>query len=114
MAVSHAEAGADFVAPSDMMDGRIRLMREMLEQDGYHDTGIMAYSAKYASCYYGPFLDALDSATGFGAKKTNTMDPSNVKEASKEAKTDEQEGDESMRVTPGRTSPDVVRYGEVS
>src|SRR5690625_1691935 len=101
MAVSHAEAGADFVAPSDMMDGRIRLMREMLEQDGYHDTGIMAYSAKYASCYYGPFRDALDSAPGFGDKKTYQMDPSNVKEAIKEAQTDEQEGADIIMVKPG-------------
>ncbi|HLR90395.1 MAG TPA: porphobilinogen synthase [Balneolaceae bacterium] len=109
MAVSHAEAGADFVAPSDMMDGRIRLMREMLEQDGYHDTGIMAYSAKYASCYYGPFRDALDSAPGFGDKKTYQMDPSNVKEAIKEAQTDEQEGADIIMVKPGLPYLDVVR-----
>src|SRR5690625_5542147 len=91
MSVIHAEAGAYFVAPSDMMDGRIRLMREMLEQDGYHDTGIMAYSAKYASCYYGPFRDALDSAPGFGDKKTNQRNQPNVKEATKEDRTEKQE-----------------------
>jgi len=70
MAVSHAEAGADFVAPSDMMDGRILSIREALENSNYPNTGIMAYSAKYASCFYGPFRDALDSAPGFGDKKT--------------------------------------------
>lgn len=109
MAVSHAEAGADFVAPSDMMDGRIRLMRELLEQNGYHDTGIMAYSAKYASCYYGPFRDALDSAPGFGDKKTYQMDPANVMEAIKEAQTDEQEGADMVMVKPGLPYLDVVR-----
>lgn len=109
MAVSHAGAGADFVAPSDMMDGRIRLMRKMLEQDGFHDTGIMAYSAKYASCYYGPFRDALDSAPGFGDKKTYQMDPSNVNEAIKEARTDEQEGADIIMVKPGLPYLDVVR-----
>lgn len=109
MAVSHAEAGADFVAPSDMMDGRILLMRELLEQEGFYDTGIMAYSAKYASCYYGPFRDALDSAPGFGDKKTYQMDPSNVMEAIKEAQTDEQEGADIVMVKPGLPYLDVVR-----
>ena len=69
MSVSHAKAGADFVAPSDMMDGRILTIREALEDEGYIHTGIMSYSAKYASSYYGPFRDALDSAPGFGDKK---------------------------------------------
>lgn len=109
MAGSHAEAGADFVAPSDMMDGRIRLIRELLEHDGFYDTGIMAYSAKYASCYYGPFRDALDSAPGFGDKKTYQMDPSNVKEAVREAQTDEQEGADIVMVKPGLPYLDVVR-----
>lgn len=109
MAVSHAEAGVDFVAPSDMMDGRILLMRELLEQEGFHDTGIMAYSAKYASCYYGPFRDALDSAPGFGDKKTYQMDPSNVMEAIKEAQTDEEEGADIVMVKPGLPYLDVVR-----
>ena len=109
MAVSHAEAGADFVAPSDMMDGRILAMREALEEAGYPDTGIMAYSAKYASSYYGPFRDALDSAPGFGDKKTYQMDPSNVKEAVKEAVTDEQEGADIIMVKPGIPYLDVVR-----
>ncbi len=109
MAVSHAEAGADFVAPSDMMDGRIAAMRDALEESGYSDTGIMAYSAKYASSYYGPFRDALDSAPGFGDKKTYQMDPSNVTEAVKEAITDEQEGADIIMVKPGLPYLDVVR-----
>lgn len=109
MAVSHAEAGADFVAPSDMMDGRILWIREALEDMGFPDTGIMAYSAKYASVYYGPFRDALDSAPGFGDKKTYQMDPSNVNEAVKEAITDEQEGADIVMVKPGLPYLDVVR-----
>src|SRR6185369_17419441 len=74
MSVSHAKAGADFVAPSDMMDGRIGSIRRALEENGFTKTGIMSYSAKYASCFYGPFRDALDSAPGFGDKKTYQMD----------------------------------------
>ena len=109
MAVSHAEAGADFVAPSDMMDGRILIMREELEQAGFVNTGIMAYSAKYASSYYGPFRDALDSAPGFGDKKTYQMNPSNVIEAVKEAITDEEEGADIIMVKPGLPYLDVVR-----
>jgi porphobilinogen synthase len=109
MAVSHAEAGADFVAPSDMMDGRILLMREELEDAGFHHTGIMAYSAKYASSYYGPFRDALDSAPGFGDKKTYQMNPANVIEAVKKAQTDEEEGADIVMVKPGLPYLDVVR-----
>ncbi len=109
MAVSHADAGADFVAPSDMMDGRILLMREALEENGFYDTGIMSYSAKYASSYYGPFRDALDSAPGFGDKKTYQMDPANVKEAVKEAILDEKEGADIIMVKPGLPYLDVVR-----
>ena len=80
MSVSHAQAGADIVAPSDMMDGRILAIREALEQNGLTKTGIMAYSAKYASCFYGPFRDALDSAPGFGDKKTYQRDYANRRE----------------------------------
>lgn len=109
MAVSHAEAGADLVAPSDMMDGRIAAMREALDEQGFKYTGIMAYSAKYASSYYGPFRDALDSAPGFGDKKTYQMDPANVIEAIKEAKLDEQEGADIIMVKPGLPYLDVVR-----
>ena len=109
MAVSHARAGADFVAPSDMMDGRILYMREALEQEGFHHTGIMAYSAKYASAFYGPFRDALDSAPGFGDKKTYQMNPANVQEAIKEAVVDEREGADIVMVKPGLPYLDVVR-----
>lgn len=109
MAVSHAAAGADFVAPSDMMDGRILMMRQALDEMGYSDRGIMAYSAKYASSYYGPFRDALDSAPGFGDKKTYQMDPANVTEAVKEAISDEQEGADILMVKPGLPYLDVVR-----
>ncbi len=109
MSVSHAEAGADFIAPSDMMDGRILLIRDALENAGFHHTGIMAYSAKYASCYYGPFRDALDSAPGFGDKKTYQMNPANITEAIKEAVTDEQEGADIVMIKPGLPYLDVVR-----
>lgn len=109
MAVSHAEAGVDMVAPSDMMDGRIGSIRMSLDEAGFERTGIMAYSVKYASSYYGPFRDALDSAPGFGDKKTYQMDPANVKEAIKEAKLDEQEGADIVMVKPGLPYLDVVR-----
>ncbi|NBC25792.1 MAG: porphobilinogen synthase [Bacteroidetes bacterium] len=109
MAVSHAEAGADYVAPSDMMDGRILLMREALDEMGSSTTGIMAYSAKYASSFYGPFRDALDSAPGFGDKKTYQMNPANVTEAVKEAVLDEKEGADIVMVKPGLPYLDVVR-----
>lgn len=109
MAVSHAEAGADVIAPSDMMDGRIAAMREALDKAGFKNTGLMAYSAKYASSYYGPFRDALDSAPGFGDKKTYQMNPANVKEAIKEAKLDEQEGADIVMVKPGLPYLDVIR-----
>lgn len=109
MAVSHAEAGADMVAPSDMMDGRIAAIRYALDDQNLKNTGIMAYSAKYASSYYGPFRDALDSAPGFGDKKTYQMDPANVREAIKEARMDEQEGADIVMVKPGLPYLDVVR-----
>ena len=100
MSISHAEAGADFVAPSDMMDGRIGAIRDALEKNGFTKTGIMAYSAKYASCFYGPFRDALDSAPGFGDKKTYQMDYANRTEAIKEALQDVQEGADIVMVKP--------------
>jgi len=109
MALSHAEAGADFVAPSDMMDGRIAAIREKLEQNKFDNTGIMAYSAKYASAFYGPFRDALDSSPGFGDKKTYQMDPANVREAVREAQLDEQEGADIVMIKPGLPYLDVVR-----
>lgn len=109
MSLSHAQAGADFVAPSDMMDGRIKAIREALERENYTDTGIMAYSAKYASSFYGPFRDALDSAPGFGDKKTYQMDPANWTEGIKEAKDDEQEGADIIMVKPAMPYLDVIR-----
>ena len=109
MAVSHAEAGADFVAPSDMMDGRIMAIREALEEYDFTDTGIMAYSAKYASSFYGPFRDALDSAPGFGDKKTYQMDPANWKEGVKEAVDDQDEGADIVMVKPAMAYLDVIR-----
>jgi porphobilinogen synthase len=109
MSISHAEAGVDMVAPSDMMDGRIGAIREGLEQSGFSKTGIMAYSAKYASCFYGPFRDALDSAPGFGDKKTYQMDYANRTEAIKEALMDVEEGADIVMVKPGLPYLDIVR-----
>ena len=109
MSLSHAEAGADMVAPSDMMDGRIGAIREGLEQNNFTRTGIMAYSAKYASCFYGPFRDALDSAPGFGDKKTYQMDYANRIEAVKEALMDIEEGADIVMVKPGLPYLDIVR-----
>ncbi len=109
MSVSHARAGADYVAPSDMMDGRIGEIRLALEANGFPDTGILAYSAKYASGFYGPFRDALESAPGFGDKKTYQMDPANVREAVREARMDEGEGADMVMVKPGLPYLDVVR-----
>jgi porphobilinogen synthase len=109
MSVLHAEAGADFVAPSDMMDGRIGTIREALEQNGFTKTGILAYSAKYASCFYGPFRDALDSAPGFGDKKTYQMDPRNRTEAIKETLDDVNEGADIVMVKPAGAYLDIIR-----
>ena len=108
MSVSHAEAGADWVAPSDMMDGRIAAMRTALEENNFQ-TGIMSYSAKYASCFYGPFRDALDSAPGFGDKKTYQMDYANRIEAIKEAVMDEEEGADIVMVKPAMAYLDIIR-----
>jgi len=109
MSISHAEAGTDMVAPSDMMDGRIGAIREGLEKNNFTKTGIMAYSAKYASCFYGPFRDALDSAPGFGDKKTYQMDYANRTEAIKEALMDVEEGADIVMVKPGLPYLDIVR-----
>jgi len=109
MSVSHAEAGADFVAPSDMMDGRILAIREALEENNFNKTGIMAYSAKYASCFYGPFRDALDSAPGFGDKKTYQMDFANRLEAIKETLMDVEEGADIVMVKPAMAYLDIIR-----
>lgn len=109
MSISHAEAGCDFVAPSDMMDGRIAAIREALEQNNFTQVGIMSYSAKYASCFYGPFRDALDSAPGFGDKKTYQMDYANRKEAIKETLMDVEEGADIVMVKPAMAYLDIIR-----
>lgn len=109
MSISHAKAGADFVAPSDMMDGRIGAIRKGLEAEGYINTGIMSYSAKYASCFYGPFRDALDSAPGFGDKKTYQMDYANRIEAVKETLMDVEEGADIVMVKPALAYLDIIR-----
>ena len=109
MALSHAQAGADFVAPSDMMDGRVLAIRTLLEQEHFHNTGILSYSAKYASGFYGPFRSALDSAPGFGDKKTYQMDFHNRKEALLEAELDIEEGADIVMVKPGLAYLDIIR-----
>jgi porphobilinogen synthase len=109
MAMSHAEAGADVVAPSDMMDGRVKCIREELEKHRFVDTCIMSYSAKYASGFYGPFRDALDSAPGFGDKKTYQMDFGNRLEALKEVSQDIEEGADIVMVKPGIAYLDILR-----
>lgn len=110
-ALSHAEAGADIVAPSDMMDGRIGEVRAALEEDGFVNTRIMAYSAKYASAYYGPFRDAVGSAANLGKadKKTYQMDPANTDEALHEVALDLSEGADMVMVKPGMPYLDIVR-----
>src|SRR6476659_8594844 len=109
MSISHAQAGADMVAPSDMMDGRIGAIIKGLEENGFTKVGIMAYSAKYASCFYGPFRDALDSAPGFGDKKTYQMNYTNRIEAIKETLQDVEEGADIVMVKPGLPYLDIVR-----
>jgi porphobilinogen synthase len=109
MAVSQAAAGADMVAPSDMMDGRIGAIREALDEAGYINVGILAYSAKYASAYYGPFRDALDSAPKSGDKKTYQMDPANSREAIKEVLLDIEEGADIVMVKPALPYLDIIR-----
>lgn len=108
MAVSHAKAGADFVAPSDMMDGRVGVLRSELDENGFSDTGIVAYSAKYASCFYGPFREALDSAPGFGDKKTYQMDPANRREAHREIQLDIEEGADMILIKPALPYLDII------
>lgn len=109
MSISHAKAGADFVAPSDMMDGRIGAIRQALEHAGFHNTGIMSYAAKYASSFYGPFRDALGSAPGFGDKSTYQMNPANRLEAIKEVLMDVEEGADIIMVKPAHAYLDIIR-----
>ncbi len=108
MALSQAEAGTDFVAPSDMMDGRVGAIRQALDAAGYIHVGILAYSAKYASAYYGPFRDALDSAPKFGDKKTYQMDAANAREAIKEVNLDIAEGADIVMVKPALAYLDII------
>ncbi|WP_460759597.1 porphobilinogen synthase [Niabella terrae] len=109
MSLSHAAAGADFIAPSDMMDGRIGAFRTALEENGYSDVGIMSYSAKYASCFYGPFRDALDSSPGFGDKKTYQMNYANRIEAINETLQDVAQGADIVMVKPAMAYLDIIR-----
>jgi porphobilinogen synthase len=108
MAILQAQAGCDIVAPSDMMDGRVQAIRDVLEEHKFHDTLIMSYCAKYASAFYGPFRDALGSAPKFGNKKTYQMDPRNSIEALKELSQDELEGADIVMVKPGLAYLDVL------
>ena len=108
MALAHARAGADFVAPSDMMDGRVGAIRDALDDDGLERVGILSYAVKYASAYYGPFRDAADSAPGKGDRKGYQMDPRNGREAIREALLDEDEGADMLMVKPALAYLDVI------
>lgn len=112
IALSHVKAGADMVAPSDMMDGRIAFMREVLDRGGYKDIPIMSYSAKYCSAFYGPFREAADSAPQFGDRKTYQMDPANVREAMIEVENDLEEGADIIMVKPALPYLDVIRLAK--
>lgn len=109
MAVAQAKAGADIIGPSDMMDGRIEAIRTALDAEGFEDVSIMAYTAKYASAFYGPFRDALESAPKFGDKKTYQMNPANAKEALLEAELDINEGADMIMVKPAFSYLDVIK-----
>jgi porphobilinogen synthase len=108
-ALSHAEAGADMVAPSDMMDGRVGAIRETLDESGFTDISIMAYAAKYASSFYGPFRDAAESAPQFGDRRSYQMDPANSNEAMREISLDIEEGADIIMVKPALSYLDVIR-----
>jgi porphobilinogen synthase len=108
MSVAQAQAGFDILGPSDMMDGRVGIIREALDKAGYYNTGIMSYTAKYASAFYGPFRDALDSAPKSGDKKTYQMDPANSREALIEAELDIQEGADFLMVKPALHYLDII------
>jgi len=107
-ALSHAQAGADIVAPSDMMDGRVRYIRQTLEQNGFHDTAIMSYAAKYASAFYGPFRDAAESTPAFGDRKSYQMDPPNADQAMAEIALDIEEGADIVMVKPALAYLDII------
>lgn len=109
MALAHARSGADIIAPSDMMDGRIGYLRTLLDSEGFTQVSLMSYTAKYASAFYGPFRDALDSAPKHGDKKTYQMDPANAREALIEAELDTAEGADFLMVKPGLPYLDIVK-----
>lgn len=108
-ALSHARAGADIVAPSDMMDGRVGSIRAVLDQEGFSNTSIMSYTAKYASAFYGPFRDAADGAPVFGDRRSHQMDPANAREALREARLDIEQGADFLMVKPALAYLDIVR-----
>ncbi len=108
-AVSHARAGADIVAPSDMMDGRVEAIRKALDLEGFHQTPILAYSAKFASAFYGPFREAADSAPQFGDRRTYQMDPANAREAMREIAMDIDEGADMIMIKPALSYLDLIR-----
>ena len=109
MSLAQADAGVDILGPSDMMDGRVGYIRELLDQNGFSDTSIMSYTAKYASAFYGPFRDALDSAPKFGDKKTYQMNPANSQEALGEADLDMEEGADFLMVKPALAYLDIIK-----
>ena len=109
MALSHAKAGADIVAPSDMMDGRVKAIRQILDGNGYPNTPILSYAVKYASGFYGPFREAAESAPAFGDRRSHQMDPSNAFEALREAELDVEEGADILMVKPAGPYLDVIR-----
>ena len=109
MAIAQAETGIDMLGPSDMMDGRVGYLREVLDQNGFHEVGIMSYTAKYASAFYGPFRDALDSAPKVGDKKTYQMNPANITEALIEGQLDFEEGADVLMVKPALAYLDVIK-----
>jgi porphobilinogen synthase len=108
-ALSHAEAGADIIAPSDMMDGRVRAIRQALDKSGFNHTPILSYAAKYASAYYGPFRDAAESAPQFGDRRSYQMDPANAEEALREVALDLAEGADMVMVKPAMPYLDIIR-----
>ena len=108
-AISHARAGADLVAPSDMMDGRVGAIRNALDREGFSDTAILSYAAKYASAFYGPFREAADSAPQFGDRRSYQMDPANANEALREVALDLDEGADMVMVKPALAYLDVIR-----
>jgi porphobilinogen synthase len=109
MSLAQADAGVDILGPSDMMDGRVGYIRGLLDENGYSETSIMSYTAKYASAFYGPFRDALDSAPKFGDKKTYQMNPANSKEALIEADLDMEEGADFLMVKPALAYLDIIK-----